>query len=454
MTAAGGRGALTLTIFVDAVANGPIALEDVLLRALFREVAAEPVTVDGDEGWHHRSANGRHHLVVNHSRHMRAHVAHKHVGSGEQFECRGEREGHIISQVLAELHPSTLFELRARVGEKGPVEVLLHGQAACDQAIGVICRKQHRAQAVHPPQLAQLIEVDLPRIAISEPHALEPPLALVPRKHAVEWALLVALAVARVTAAHMHGGHGRAQLIGRAAAMRAGHMAQHRQVSAQILAGSGSELREDLRDATDHEVLQHRVRVGAGHGRIVQRLRRLAKRRLRTRRCAHALLMWKPLPYAVPGRARAVAAMPRREWVGEDIAHSVVEHVPAEAWLRRAQVSRARQRRAPQRRPLVRWQCQMEVVCGHELVDHLADGARRHCGDAKWLSIPLDFPVGTRKPVGERVKEATLAVDDGAHGCVPLLEPLAGLWQEAIVQTPLLFATVPVQAIAARPPKE
>ena len=65
-----------LTVLVDAVADGPVALPDVILGAVLGEVTTQPVAVDGDEGRHRAGARGANHLVVEHARHVRAHVAH------------------------------------------------------------------------------------------------------------------------------------------------------------------------------------------------------------------------------------------------------------------------------------------------------------------------------------------------------------------------------------------
>ena len=45
--------ARALPVLVYAVSHGPVALADVVYRAVFREITAEPVSVDRDERGHH-----------------------------------------------------------------------------------------------------------------------------------------------------------------------------------------------------------------------------------------------------------------------------------------------------------------------------------------------------------------------------------------------------------------
>ena len=45
-----------LAVLVDAVTDGPVPLADVLLRAVLGKVAAQPVSVDRDEGRHRARA--------------------------------------------------------------------------------------------------------------------------------------------------------------------------------------------------------------------------------------------------------------------------------------------------------------------------------------------------------------------------------------------------------------
>mmetsp|Transcript_40930 Transcript_40930/g.98212 ORF Transcript_40930/g.98212 Transcript_40930/m.98212 type:complete len:287 (+) Transcript_40930:90-950(+) len=244
-----------LAVLMDAVTDGPVALADVVLGAVLGKVAAQPVAVDRDEGRHRARARRGHHLIVQHARHVRAHVAHQHVRAAEHLEGRRQAEGHVLVEVRAELHPSLFDELLPREVEVRPVEALLLGQLLQHLARRVVGHEQHGAHAVLPLQLPQHRGVYAPAVAVAEAHSVDLALLCVPGEHGVERAGRVGVSVAGVALSHVHRRHGRALLVGTAAAVRPAAVAQQPHSISHIARHLDCGLGEDLRDPRHDKVL-------------------------------------------------------------------------------------------------------------------------------------------------------------------------------------------------------
>eukprot|EP00967_Tisochrysis_lutea_P062798 scaffold80784_cov29-Tisochrysis_lutea.AAC.1 len=75
-------------------------------------------------------------------------------------------------------------------------------------------------------------------------------------------------------------------------------------------------------------------------------------------------------------------------------------------------------------------------VYHRELVEHLADRPWWRGCDAKWLRIPLDFPVSLRHVRLQRVEEAALAVSDRLASRPPFTQPFRARRNELVLKVP------------------
>eukprot|EP00962_Isochrysis_galbana_P047105 scaffold19163_cov103-Isochrysis_galbana.AAC.3 len=264
---------------------------------------------------------------------------------------------------------------------------------------------------------AQLRAVHGPRIAPAVRDAVQPALLRVQGEHGVPRPGRVAPPVARVAVPHMSGRDWRGQLVCCPAAVGARAVAKDLQVvihvAEQLRGGRG----EHVGRGRGHHVMGHPSGVQpALAGGVIQ----LGGRVWRGTG-AGAALAREALPQAVPRGLAALAPPARLERPSHHVVPPIVQHVPPEPRVSQGHVVLARQLGRAQLRLVL--QGQVVIVDHGQLVQHLADGARRRRRDPERLGVPLDLPVRSGHPGLQRLKEATLAVSDSAARRAPLAQP-------------------------------